>query len=366
VRVEARFRAEDLQQYGVQVLVALGVPEEDAAAVTSCLLMADLQGITSHGLVRLPVYARRLEAGVVKSRPSMTFEGEGQAVGLLDGDNGLGPVVGCTAMRKAIATAERCGLGLVFVKRSNHYGAAAYYVKMATDAGLIGATVSNAPPNMAAFGGKTRFLGTNPLGVGLPTRDVPIIFDMATSVVARGKIIVAAQQKQPIPLGWAVDPDGHPTTDAQQALLGAVLPFGGAKGSAISLLIDIFSGVLTGAGYATGLGTLEDLAGEQNLGHVFMTLKPDLFQSRETYNDRIDDIIRQLRDNPPAPGFDSVLAPGDIEYRHATAALQEGVALPAEIVASLRELAERHHCDFPAPVTAQTSPVSAKEETHAG
>lgn len=364
--METRFHAEDLQDYGVRVLMALGVPEDDAASVTSCLLMADLRGITSHGLVRLPVYASRLEAGVVKSRPDMTFIGEGQAVGLLDGDNGLGPVVGCAAMRKAIEIADRCGLGLVFVKRSNHYGSAAYYVKIATDAGFIGGTVSNAPPNMAAFGGKTRFLGTNPLGIGLPTRDVPLIFDMATSVVARGKIIVAAQQKQPIPLGWAVDPDGNPTTDAQQALLGAVLPFGGPKGSAISFLIDIFSGVLTGAGYATGLGTLENLEGEQNLGHVFMVLKPDLFQSRETYYDRIEDIIRQLRDNPPAPGFDSVVAPGDIEHQYTLAALQDGVALPSEIVTSLQRLGERHYCDFPRPTTEQTSLISMTEETHAG
>src|ERR1035438_6316650 len=199
-------------------------------------------------------------------------------IGVIDGNNGLGPVVGCRAMDEALDLAERAGIGFVGVRRSNHFGSAAFYVKRAIRRGLIGFAISNAPPNMAAFGGRERFLGTNPMAVGIPAGgEEPLIFDASSSVVARGKIIVAAHRGKSIPEGWAIDPEGRPTTDARAAQAGAVLPFDGPKGSAISFIIHILSGVLTGASFALHLNTLEDLKTEQNLGQVFAAVRTDLF-----------------------------------------------------------------------------------------
>ena len=246
-------------------------------------MQAELRGVGSHGVVRLPVHVNRIQSGVVKANPDIQVEPRFAAVALVDGDNGLGPVVGIRAMDEAIRLADTAGIGYTGVRASNHFGAASFYVERAVRRNLIGCAISNAPPNMAAFGGRERFLGTNPFSVGIPAgQQPPLIFDASSSVVARGKIIVAAHRNLPIPEGWAIDPDGRPTTDAQAALAGAVLPFGGPKGSAISFIIDIISGVLTGASFALRLNTLENLHAVQNLGHAFVAVRTDLFCRRRS------------------------------------------------------------------------------------
>lgn len=344
------YRHEDLTAFAVACLVRIGVPKDDAREVAACLVKAELRGIDSHGMVRLPVYAARVRAGVVKGRPDMRATAAGTAAALLDGDNGLGPVVGARAMDLAIDLAERHGTGFVGVRNSNHFGPAAYYVERAVERGFIGVAISNAPPNMAPFGGRQRFLGTNPIGVGIPAGDEPpLIFDASTSVAARGKIIVAAHHNQPIPEGWAIDPDGHPTTDAAAGLAGAVLPFGGAKGSAISFIIDILCGVLTGAAFAVHLNTLEDLGRVQNVGHVLVALRTDLFLPATVFGSRMDEILRMLKSSPAAPGVDQVLVPGELEFERQAEALEHGVALPAAVVPQLIQFGNDVGVAFPAP-----------------
>jgi len=284
-----RYRHEELFDFGCRVLERLAVPREHAREVSGCLIKAELRGVDSHGMVRLPVYGRRVQAGVVKAQPDIRLHAAGIAAAVVDGDNGLGPVVGATAMRAALDLAQTHGVGFVGVRHSNHFGPAAYYVERAIEAGCIGVAISNAPPNMAPHGGKIRFLGTNPVAIGIPAgREHPLIFDASTSVVARGKIIVAAHTGQSIPEGWAVDPDGHPTTDANLALAGAVLPFGGPKGSAISFIIDILCGVLTGAAFASHLNTLENLSAVQNVGHILAAVRTDLFMTEAMFRARVD------------------------------------------------------------------------------
>lgn len=199
-------------------------------------------------------------------------------------------------MIKAIELAETHGIGLVGVCHSNHFGVAAYYARKAVDRGYIAFASSNAPPNMAPFGGRLRFLGTNPFAVGVPAgREVPLVFDASTSVVARGKIIVAAHSGSSIPEGWVIDPQGRPTTNAKAALEGAVLPFGGPKGSAISFIIDILCGVLTGTSFAHYLNTPEDLQSVQNLSHMWAALRTDLFMPAADFLRRMDEILGLLR-----------------------------------------------------------------------
>jgi LDH2 family malate/lactate/ureidoglycolate dehydrogenase len=346
-----------LYGYGCRVLERLDVPTADAAEVSACLTKAELRGIDSHGLVRLPVYSRRLQAGVVSARPEIRRIPAGRAAALVDGGNGLGPVVGSRAMLAALDLAQEHGTGFVGVRNSNHFGPAAYYVEKAVDRGCIGLAISNAPPNMAPFGGKSRFLGTNPVAVGVPAGDeAPLIFDASTSVVARGKIIVAAQSGKAIPEGWAVDPDGYPTTDAHQALAGAVLPFGGPKGSAISFIIDVLCGVLTGAAFASQLNTLENLGAIQNVGHVFAAVRTDVFISEREFSSRMDAIVRMLKASPAAPGGGRVLVPGDIERSNEVHNRSHGISIAEPIVAQLVALGEELGVSFPVPLAASAHP----------
>lgn len=345
-----RFDPAALAAYASAVLEKLGVPAGDARTVADCLLLADLRGVDSHGLIRLPVYARRVRAGAVKAQPQIAVHTPYSAVALVDGDNGLGAVVGRRAMEKAIELARTCGTGFVGVRRSNHFGPAAFYVEMAVRAGMIGCAISNAPPNMAAFGGRQRFLGTNPFAVGIPAgEERPLVFDAATSVAARGKIIAAAERGLTIPAGWAIDPEGRPTIDAKAALAGAVLPFGGAKGSAISFLIDVISGVLSGAAFALHLNTLENLQAEQNLGHAFFVARTDLFQPAAEFARRMDEILRQLKATPPAAGVERVLVPGEIEFAAEARNREGGVPLPPEVIGQLLALGRETGAAFPPP-----------------
>jgi LDH2 family malate/lactate/ureidoglycolate dehydrogenase len=336
---ERRYQPDALIQFSREVLGRLGVPDEDAKEVGVCLVEANLKGIDSHGIIRLPVYAKRLQAGVVKAKPDIQVIRNTGALRLVDGDNGLGPVVGTFAMNQAIQAAKEHGVGLVTVRHSNHFGPAAHYIIKAVAAGCIGLATSNAPPNMAPWGGRERFLGTNPLAIGVPAHEQePILFDMATSVVARGKIIVAAQKGEAVPEGWAIDPEGYPTTDAKQALLGSVLPFGGPKGSAISLLLDVLSGVLPGAAYGRHLHTLEDLEHEQNVGHFFLAIDVAQLMPAEEFGQRVDDLLLQLKSTPLAPGFTEILAPGEPERRIMALRSQEGVTFTSDVIEQLEQL----------------------------
>ena len=351
-----RYHHLDLLEYACRVLERLDVPPDDARDTATCLLKAELRGVDSHGLVRLPVYARRIQKGVVNARPDIRIASRTGATALLDGGNGLGPVVGSRAMDEALALAATYGTGFVGVRHSNHFGPAAYYVEKAIAAGCVGLAISNAPPNMAPFGGKTRFLGTNPVAIGIPAgRESPLIFDASTSVVARGKIIVAAQTGKAIPEGWAVDPEGHPTTDANLALAGAVLPFGGPKGSALSFIIDIACGVLTGAAFASHLNTLEDLSSVQNVGHVLAAMRTDLFLTDDEFRKRMDAILGMLKAAPAGPGVDRVLVPGEIELANEARLREQGIDLPPQIATELARFGESLGVPFPSGIAARNT-----------
>lgn len=345
---DARFGVTPLRMFAREVLECAGVPGQDADTVAECLVLGDLRGVGSHGMIRLPVYARRLYAGVVKANPSIQVIRPFASVALVDGDNGLGPVVGMRAMEVAIELAKANGLGFVGVRRSNHFGVGAFYVQRAIENGCVGCAISNAPPNMAPFGGRQRFLGTNPFAVGVPAaKHWPLVFDASSSVAARGKIIAQAKQGAPIPSGWAVDPEGNPTTDPDLALAGAVLPFGGAKGSAISFIIDLLAGTLTGASFGLRLSTLENLGAEQNLGHIFLAIRPDIFMPLEEVTERTDELFASLIASPPAVGTERVLLPGEIELKAESANRAQGVPLSEEVVNDLVELGDRAGVPFP-------------------
>ena len=311
-----RVKPDQLRDFCAGLFEGAGVPSADARTVADSLVEADLRGVSSHGTTRVGIYLERLQAGLINSRPTVAVIRETATTLLLDGDNGLGPVVGVRAMDEAIRRATEYGTAWVGVRNSNHFGAAAYYVTRAITARCIGFALTNAPATMALWGGRTPFLGTNPFAMGVPAgRERPIVVDMATSVAARGKIILAAKKGEAIPSGLAVDVEGRPTTDAQAALDGAVLPFAQHKGYGIALLIEMLSGVLAGATIAPAVGNLYgNPTGTQNLGHGFGALRVEALAPIGEFAERMDTLIREVRQSPRGAGIERIYLPGEIEF----------------------------------------------------
>jgi LDH2 family malate/lactate/ureidoglycolate dehydrogenase len=312
-----------------RLLAAHGVPEQDAATVAHCLVSADLRGVDTHGLIRLPGYLDRVRHGLINPKPELAPKRVTPAAATLDGQNGFGFVVGTRAMVEAIAIARELGIGVVSVKRSTHFGMAASYVLQALDAGLIALVFSNASPAMPPWGARSAMLGTNPFAAGAPAgKHPPYLLDMSPAVAARGKIRKAERRGDTIPLGYALDGAGRPTTDPTAALGGVVLPIGGYKGSGLSMLMDIFGGDV-GDQYKA-----YDRA--QDVGHFFLAMRPDLFIGADEYRRRMDTLIDRVHAAPRAEGFDEVLVPGEPELRHEAERRRTGIPYSASEIAALQ------------------------------
>src|SRR5215472_144074 len=326
-----------------RLLVAHGVPEDDAAIVAACLVGADLRGVDTHGLCRLPGYLDRLRRGLINPRPVLAPARVTPVAATLDGQNGFGFVVGTRAMQEAIAIARELGIGVVSARRSTHFGMAAAYVLQALDAGLIALVFSNASPAMPPWGALSALLGTNPFAAGAPAgRHPPFLLDMSPAVAARGKIRRVERRGEKIPLGYALDADGHPTSDPKAALGGVVLPIGTYKGSGLSMLMDIFGGVISGANYGGDVGDQYKVYDRpQDVGHFFLAMKPDLFVPQEDYRDRMDTLIERVHASPTAPDFEEVLMPGEPERRHEEERRRRGIPYSTNETAALQEEAAK-------------------------
>lgn len=346
--VATRCNWQGLQDFCYQVFMKAGLPEPSAAIVAESLVEADLRGVDSHGVVRTAIYLKRIEAGMIDPHADIKKVSESDATVLVDGNNNFGSVIGRRALEIAMEKAKNNGAAFVGVKGSNHFGTGAYYAMKAIEQGMILLVMSNASQTMPPTGGVRPFLGTNPLAVGVPSgEELPFILDMATSVVARGKIIVAAQKGEDIPTGWAIDKDGKPTTDANAALEGSVLPVGGPKGYAISMFIDILSGVLTGAGFGKYVHNMYDNWEQpQNVGHLFIAVDINRFIPLELFKARMDQYIRELKQEPKAHGVQEILIPGELEYRRTQERKANGIELPQKVAEELAEIGRRFGIDF--------------------
>ena len=246
-------------------------------------------------------------------------------------------------MDLAIDMAREHGVGAVGVRASSHFGMGALYVERAADAGMIGFAFTNATPNMPPAGGRGRFLGTNPIAVGVPNQDGdPLVLDMATSVVARGKIVMAEKEGRSIPPGWAIDAEGRPTVEPSAALVGAVLPMAGYKGAGLALIIDVLCGVLTGAAFGTHVVDLYDTgADRQNVGHFFVALDVEAFMPADAFNARINQYIAEVRSQPRLPDVEHIFLPGELEFAAARRSRVEGVPVSPAGWNELNEMADR-------------------------
>ncbi|WP_261131598.1 Ldh family oxidoreductase [Bacillus sp. Marseille-Q3570] len=342
--LSTRYDWEKLQQFCASIFTKAGVDKEVSSVVADSLIQADLRGVDSHGVVRTSIYLKRIEQNMIEPDAEVKVEQESDATALINGNNHFGSVVGTKALEITLAKAKEKGAAIVGVKGSNHFGTGAYYALKAIEQDMILLVVSNASQTMPPTGGIRPFLGTNPLAVGVPSgKEVPFILDMATSVVARGKIIVASQKGEDIPEGWAVDKDGRPTTDAEEALEGSVLPLGGPKGYAISMFIDILAGVLTGAGFGRYVNNMyENWEQPQNVGHFFIAVDINRFMPIETFKERMDLYIQDIKAEPRAEGVQEILIPGEIESRRMAERKRKGIDLPLKVVNELNEIGERY------------------------
>lgn len=332
-----------------------GMPAADAALAADSLVEADLRGVGSHGVVRVPIYVARLAARAVNPTPDVRIVRHTRSTAVIDGDDGMGQVVAHRAMEEAIRLGEAGEPAFVSVRGSNHFGAAAPFAAMAAARDMIGFAFTIGGINhMVPWGGAEAMLGNNPFAVAMPLRgEAPMVLDMACSVAARGKIIVAAKEGRPIPADWAVDADGRPTTDAVAALAGFVSPVGGPKGYALTLTIGLLSTMLSGAGFGSEVTHMyDDLERPQNIGHLFGVLPIAAFEDLAAYDARMAKAAAEIRGVRRAPGVDRVYLPGEREALLMAARRRDGLPLPRAVLAELGETAAARGVPVPAALAA--------------
>lgn len=339
-------QAEALRQFCIAAFEHTGLSAEDAAAVADTLVEADLRGVHSHGTWWTLTYTQRLREGGANPRPDFRVVTETSAMAVLDADRALGQIAGITAMRRAIQKAKTCGIGVVSVRNSNHFGAAAYYALMAAQAQQIGFAVSDAEPSMAPWGGTKAVVGNNPLAYAIPTTgDFNIVLDMALSVMAWGKIFLAAKRNEKIPSTWALNPAGESTEDPNEAMAGLLLPVGEYKGYGLALVMEVLSSVLAGATFGLSVVPMADASVAQDVGHFFMAIDIDHFMPQIEFQQRMDTLIQEHRDVPRRPGVERIYLPGEIEHLKRVERLKSGIPLDPYVVEGLTRLGQELQLD---------------------
>ena len=274
-----------LAEFSKSAYLQLGVPEGDAALLADTLVAADLAGHQSHGVMRTFWYGDRFASGATKSVTNLSFVVDAAAIAVLDGGDGIGQVVAARAMQSAVERAGAHGIGAVSVRNSGHFGTAFYYTRMAAEAGCIGFLSTNASPAMAAWGGREKRVGNNPWSIAVPAgRFPPMMLDIANTAVARGKLYLARQRGEPIPEGWAIDAEGRPTRDAALGIAGNILPMAGHKGYAISVMMDVLSGVLSASGFGEMVTGPYQADKRSRVGHLAIAI--DISNSGHSPNSR--------------------------------------------------------------------------------
>jgi LDH2 family malate/lactate/ureidoglycolate dehydrogenase len=343
-----RYQAEELLSFCFKIFTHLGFNEEDAKVTADSLVRAELEGAGSHGINRLIIYAKRIQEGRIEASPSIDFEEFGSIL-KVNGGNGLGQVVSHRALEKAIPQARKNGVAGIFVRNSNHFGTAAYFCQRACQEGMALIATTNSPPGIAPSGGKKAYLGTNPVAFGFPTKqEPPVIIDMSSSIVARGKIILANKQGEQIPSDWAIDEEGKKTTNAAAALRGALLPLGGAKGYALAMAVEILSSVLSGAAFGPHVNNLyKDDDPPADVGHSFILLDIAKWTSLEEYHSRMDQFLDEVQKVPLAEGSQEILYPGERRYRTYLKNKKQGVTISEEVKRDLVQLGNECGVLFP-------------------
>jgi LDH2 family malate/lactate/ureidoglycolate dehydrogenase len=302
------------QTFASNLLAAHGVPPNHADTIADCLVSADLRGIDTHGLNRLPSYIRRITSNVLSPTATPTLSHLTPVVAQIDGRNSFGFLSAHLAMTTAISIATTYGIGMVSVKHSNHFGMSASFVQQAVDANMLSLVFTNSSPALPVWGGKSKLMGVSPIAAGAPAgKSPPFILDFAPSVAARGKVYKALRRGESIPDTWALDANGATTTDPAKALEGTMLPMGGPKGSALAIMMDVFSGVLSGSAFAGGVTNPYDPSKAADVGHFIVAIKPDLFMPLDEFKERMDHLYQTVVGSDRMEGVEKIYYPGELE-----------------------------------------------------
>ena len=327
-----------LNQIIVKIFKKNGLSTNHAIICSKALINAEHVGAHSHGLARLKMYCDRIQKKVINPKPKIKIKKISQSITQIDANNSIGFVAADIGIKKAIKNAKKTGIGLVGIKNSGHYGLSGYYAEQAVKKNLIVFCFTNAPPAIAPHGAKKSLFGTNPICFGTPTSSkIPFILDTAVSVINRGKIRVAAKIGKKIPKGVALDKLGKDTTDAKKALEGVQLPIAGFRGSGLAWMVDILSGVMTGGNHGGKVkDPFDDFSGPQNIGHLFITMKPNLFVGN--YSERIKENIKRIKKLPKIKGVKEILYPGQNKYQRYKKNLNKKINIPKNIAEDLKKL----------------------------
>ncbi|TEA13427.1 putative oxidoreductase YjmC [Colletotrichum sidae] len=324
------------------VLKGNGVSLEHASIVARNLVAADLRGVDTHGMNRIPSYMQRIRQGALDAKAEPTLRQVTPVVAHVDAHNGFGFVAADAGMNAAIESAKTYGIGMASVAHSNHFGMSAWLVQKALDAGMMSLVFTNSSPALPAWGGKSKLMGVSPIACGAPGKDTPFILDMAPSVAARGKIYKAKRRAEKIPLDWALDAEGRQTDDPAAALEGVMLPMGGPKGSALSIMMDVFSGVLSGSAFAGHVtGPYDPSKKPADVGHFLVAIKPDLFMSLDDFRERMEYLYQRVVGSEKAAGVDRIYFPGEIEILNQKEREKTGIPLVQAEIDALNAEAER-------------------------
>jgi LDH2 family malate/lactate/ureidoglycolate dehydrogenase len=337
-----RFPAKRLEAFIASALTRLGLSEADGAVCAVRMVEADLRGVDTHGIFRLPHYCRRIRAGGINLRPRVHPVRENAVTALVDGDNAMGHVVMTHATELAIRKAEAAGMAWVGTFNGNHAGASAVYATMPLAHDMVGMymTVANAN-HMAPWGGVELILGTNPIAVAIPAGDEPpIALDIATTVASYGKVKLAAQKGESIPVGWMIDRQGQPLTDPRRSGEGFLLPIGGYKGYGLNVVIGMLAGVLNGAAFGRSVVDFnKDFAARNNSGHMIFAMRVDNFQPVDAFKREMDRAIREIRTSERMEGVERIWLPGEMEHYKILERREHGIPLPEPVLAQLDQLA---------------------------
>ncbi len=342
-----RIEPEDHLAFGTAVFIALGASVVDARQQAGQLLEGDLRGHASHGLRRLDILAQRIENGVADTTAVPVLEWRTPGVLSVDGQRGLGPPTAFSTVAALLDRVEKSGIVIGAVRNANHLGMLAPYVEEMARRGAIGIAMTTSEALVHPWGGKVAMVGTNPLAIAIPTSEAPVVLDMATGQISMGKVLDHAARGVPLPVGAAIDADGNPTTDARAAMQGAISPFGGAKGYALAVVLELLVGALTNSSYGRDVRGTLDATEPCNKGDVFIAIDPSTFGASE---DSASSYLQALRSMLPAQGFDAVTVPGDRARRIREENWRGGVPIASTTWNSATKIADRLGVPIPKPM----------------
>ncbi len=329
----------------IDLTTKAGLTNSDADILASTLIDADLKGIRSHGLIRLPTYIRRVESGVIDIAKEVKVVKKKKSIKILNANHGLGQVAGVRGMETAMSSAKQFGVGICGIFNSNHFGALGYYTELASKAAMVGLAITNTFPAMAPLGGKEKVIGNNPFAISVPRSvDFPITYDVSTSTVAYGKIMVAQREGKKIPIGWALDSEGNPTDNPDEVILrnGSLTPFEKHKGYGLAFVLEILAGVLTGASFGRQIHSMFDFKEFAGLGHFMMAIDIEHFMEVESFYDRLEQFVQSIKSSGLAKGAEEILIPGEMEHRNKRINTEKGLTYDLLLVEEINILARKY------------------------